>query len=175
MAGKLSDDLLAISSMLMLARERGEIIQLANDLNATIIKAMEIEKTAGTPASKRKAISATIKLTDEEIKGMSKTFKKEFVANGCVAHIIKRPSGKTGFYYEIRYRRNGYNITVSNKNLKTAKKMFVERTMRLDEPIKPKTITFGQMTDEWLNYKNGKVHFRTWQNYQTHAERYFSA
>ena len=174
MAGKLSDDLLAISSMLMLARERGEIIQLANDLNATIIKAMEIEKTAGTPASKRKAISATIKFTDEEIKGMSKTFKKEFVANGCVAHIIKRPSGKTGFYYEIRYRRNGYNITVSNKNLKTAKKMFVERTMRLDEPIKPKTITFGQMTDEWLNYKNGKVHFRTWQNYKTHAEKYFT-
>ena len=102
MAGKLSDDLLAISSMLMLARERGEIIQLANDLNATIIKAREIEKTAGTPASKRKALSATIKFTEEEIKGMSKTFKKEFIANGCVAHIIKRPSGKNGIYYEIR-------------------------------------------------------------------------
>lgn len=174
MAGKLSDDLLAISSMLMLARERGEIIQLANDLNATIIKAMEIEKTAGTPASKRKALSATIKFTDEEIKGMSKTFKKEFIANGCVAHIIKRPSGKSGFFYEIRYRRNGYNISVSNKNLKTAKRMFAEATTKLDEPKKPKAITFGQMTDEWLAYKKGKVVDHTWEMYKRYASLYFS-
>lgn len=174
MAGKLSDDLLAISSMLMLARERGEIIQLASDLNATIIKAMEIEKTAGTPASKRQALSATIKFTDEEIKGMSKTFKKEFIANGCVAHIIKRPSGKSGFFYEIRYRRNGYNISVSNKNLKTAKRMFAEATTKLDEPKKPKAITFGQMTDEWLAYKKGKVVDHTWEMYKRYASLYFS-
>ena len=46
------------------------------------------------------------------------------------------------------YRRNGYNISVSNKNLKTAKRMFAEATTKLDEPKKPKAITFGQMTDE---------------------------
>lgn len=160
--------------MLMTATERGELIRLAGELNSTVLKVMEIEKTAGTPAEKKKALSATIKFTDEEIKGMSKTFKKEFVANGCVAHIIKLPSGKSGFFYEIRYRRNGYNISVSNKNLKTAKKIFAEATTKLDEPKKPKAITFGQMTDEWLAYKKGKVVDHTWEMYKRYASLYFS-
>lgn len=160
--------------MLMTATERGELIRLAGELNSTVLKVMEIEKTAGTPAEKKKALSATIKFTDEEIKGMSKTFKKEFIANGCVAHIIKRPSGKSGFFYEIRYRRNGYNISVSNKNLKTAKRMFAEATTKLDEPKKPKAITFGQMTDEWLAYKKGKVVDHTWEMYKRYASLYFS-
>ena len=170
---KLSEDLIAISTMLMTATERGELIRLANELNSTVLKAMEMEKTAGAPAEKRQALSATVKFTDKEIKGMSKTFKKEFIANGCVAHIIKRPSGKNGIYYEIRYRRNGYNITVSNKNLKTAKRMFVERTMRLEEPVKIKVITFGVMAEEWLAYKKGKVVDHTWEMYRRYANLYF--
>lgn len=171
---KVSEDLLAISSMVMTASARGELIRLANEINSAVLKVIKLEKSGQVPQEKTKALSATIKFTDEEIKGMSKSFKKEFIANGCVAHITKRPSGKEGVCYEIRYRRNGYNITVSNKNLKTAKKMFVERTMRLDEPVKIKVITFGQMTDEWLQYKNGKVTFATWQNYKMHAEKYFT-
>lgn len=170
---KISEELIAISTMIMTARERGELLQAANELNAAVMKVMEIEKTAGKPAE-RKALSATIKFTEQEIKGMSKTFKKEFVANGCVAHIIKRPSGKNGFYYEIRYRRNGYNITVSNKDLKTAKKMFVDGTKQLDEPVKQKEITFGQMTDEWLAFKKGKVVDHTWRLYKRLSEQYFT-
>ncbi len=171
---KLSEELIAITTMLLTASGRGELVKLAGDLNSVVLKAMEMEKTAGLPAEKKQALSATIKFTDEEIKGMSKTFKKEFIANGCVAHIIKRPSGKNGIYYEIRYRRNGYNITVSNKNLKTAKKMFVERTMRLDDPYSVKSVTFGEMTDEWLAFKKGKVVEHTWKLYSRLAELYFS-
>lgn len=171
---KLSEELIAITTMLLTASGRGELVKLAGDLNSVVLKAMEMEKTAGLSAEKKQALSATIKFTDEEIKGMSKTFKKEFIANGCVAHIIKRPSGKSGIYYEIRYRRNGYNITVSNKNLKTAKKMFVERTKRLDEPVKAKVITFGEMTDEWLAYKKDKVVDHTWKLYSRLAELHFS-
>ena len=52
---------------------------------------------------------------------MPKTFRKEFRADGCTARIRKKPSGKNGYLYEIRYRRNGYNISASNKNLEEAK------------------------------------------------------
>lgn len=171
---KLSDDLIAISTMLMTAHERGEVIALAGELNGLISRAMEVEKGVSTP--KQKALSATIKFTNKEVKSMSKTFKREFIGNGCVAHIIKRPSGKSGFYYEIRYRRNGYNITVSNKDLKTAKKKFIEMTNKLEAPEKYHTnvITFGQMTDEWLEYKKDKVDPHTWQGYKRHAKNYFS-
>lgn len=173
---KLSDDLITISTMLMTASGRGEVIRLAGELNSTILKAMDLEKTGAIP-KQAKALSATIKFTSEELKGMSKTFKKEFIAGGCVAHIIKRPSGKSGVYYEIRYRRNGYNITVSNKDIKIAKQMFIAATSRLESPevYRQGAVTFGQMTDEWLDYKKDKVHIRTWQTYKMHAEKYFDA
>ncbi len=87
MAGKLSDNLLAISSMLMTATERGELIRLANDLNATIIKAMEIEKTAGTPASKRQAISAQpLNSPTRRLKACRKRLKKN-LSQTAALHI----------------------------------------------------------------------------------------
>ena len=173
MNGRISEDLINFSAMLMTAHGRGELVQLANELNSTILKVIELEKSGQLP-QERNALSAAIKFTKEEIRGMSKSFKKEFIANGCVAHVTKRPSGKDGVYYEIRYRRNGYNITVSNKDLNKAKQLFVERTAHLDEPTKPKAITFGQMADEWLSYKKGKVTNRTWHSYSYHAQKYFT-
>ena len=101
MQKRLSNDLINISTMLLMAQERGEVITIAGKLNALIQSAMEIEKAGNYnfTDTKKKTSSATIKFMKEEIDMMSKTFKKEFIANGCVARIIKRPSGKTGFYY----------------------------------------------------------------------------
>lgn len=61
---------------------------------------------------------------------MAKTFKKEFIANGLVARVIKRQSGKNSFLYEIRYRRNGYNISASSTDLKEAKAKFLKMTQQ---------------------------------------------
>ena len=95
---------------------------------------------------------------------------------GCVGRTIKRPSGKRSFCYEIRYRRNGYNISVSSTNINIAKKLFIAATKNLEAPetlAKNKT-KFGAIVDEWLEYKKGKVSFRHWQNFQCHAKRYFT-
>ncbi|MDE6504834.1 MAG: hypothetical protein K2L42_03090 [Clostridia bacterium] len=179
MQQRLSEDLIAISTLLMTAKERGEVIRLAGELNTVIEKAMEIEKagTATFPQEKKKTLSASIKFTKEEINKMSKTFKKEFIANGCVAHIIKRPSGKSGCYYEIRYRRNGYNITVSDKDLKTAKQLFIEATKNLQSPeaLAQNRQKFGVITGEWLEFKKGKIAFQTWQGYNSFAQKFFTA
>lgn len=70
---------------------------------------IEYAPTSNAPGQKKKAVSTTLQFTMKEIAKMSKTFKKEFIANGLVAHVIKRESGKRGYFYEIRYRRNGYN------------------------------------------------------------------
>lgn len=102
-----------------------EITSTAKMLDEMICKFIK----SGLPTpSKTPCLSAMIKFSLNEIDLMLQPFKKEFIANGCVAHIIKRPSGKNGCYYEIRYRRNGYNISVSNKNLKRAKNAFINQT-----------------------------------------------
>lgn len=172
----LSEDLIAISTMLMVAHDRGEVIRLAGELNGTIQRAMEIEKARknALPVKQAKTSSALIKFSEGEIDMMSKTFKKEFIANGLVARVIQRPSGKNGHYYEIRYRRNGYNITVSNKDLKVAKALFVKKTRHLDPPEVTARVklSFGAVCSEWIEYKRGKIAEKTWKEYQTNAEKY---
>ena len=76
----------------------------------------------------RSTVSSEIKFTKQEIKNMATTFKKVFIANGLIAHVLKKTSGKNSFCYEIRYRSNGYDIRVSSTDLNTAKEKFLNKT-----------------------------------------------
>ena len=67
---------------------------------------------------------------------MPKTFKKEFRTDGCTAHIRKRQCGKNFYTYTVRYRKNGYNIEITNKNLDIAKKKFIEKLKTAEKVIK---------------------------------------
>ena len=67
--------------------------------------------------SKTKAVSSLVHFTHKEIKNMATTFKKVFIANGLCAHVLKKPSGKNSFCYEIRYRANGYAIILKMKKM----------------------------------------------------------
>ena len=173
----LSKDLIAISSMLLMAQERGEVIRLAGELNALIESAMKIEKEHNYDfsATTKKTSSTTIKFTKQEVDNMSKTFKKEFISNGCLGRIIQRPSGKNGVYYEIRYRRNGYNVSVCNKDINKAKELFVIATYNLDKyktTVKSK-LRFIAIATEWLEYKkNNLANPHTYQQYESRINRF---
>ena len=78
--------------------------------------------------AKNKAVSSLVHFTHKEIKNMSTTFKKVFIANGLAAHVLKKPSGKNTFRYEIRYRANGYCIIASSTDLRKAKEKFLAKT-----------------------------------------------
>lgn len=171
----LSKDLISISSMLLMAKERREIVSIASEINDLIQTAMNLEKAENYSFSEaKKTISTTIKFTKKEVDSMSKTFKKEFIANGCAGRIIKRPSGKKGFYYEIRYRRNGYNISVSNKRIEKAKELFIIATHNLEQ-YKTTIINkfkFGFIACEWLEYKKRTLSsIHTYQQYESRINR----
>lgn len=155
---------------------RDKAVQLMLQSVADTITCDVVNELIGKRNNSKKTSSAKIKFTKKEIESMSKTFKREFIANGMAAHIIERPSGKHGSFYEIRYRRNGYDITVSNKELKTAKAMFIEATQNLpppDQKAKNK-FSFGFIADEWLRYKHGKVAQDTWRGYESQIRRFIS-
>lgn len=179
MEKKLSDNLISFSNILMLAHDRSEIIKIAANLNGMICQALDMEKsgTLALPEENKKTLSAEIKFTKEEVNMIkSKTFKREFIANGCVGRVIRRPSGKKNCYYEIRYRRHGYNISVSHKDIDVARKLFIEKTSNLDSPEKlvQAKLKFGTIVEEFLEYKKGKVGFQHWQEYASNAKRYFT-
>ena len=49
--------------------------------------------------------------------------------NNCKNHVLKRTKRKNAISFEIRYRRNGYNIYVTASTLEVAKKKFVTATL----------------------------------------------
>lgn len=56
---------------------------------------------------------------------MPTRFRKEFLIKGCYVHCRKRRSGKHTVNYELRYRRDGYNICVSSNNINVVKEKFI--------------------------------------------------
>ena len=113
-----------------------------------------------------------LKFTNQEINQMPKTFRKEFRADGCTARIRKRPSGKHGVIYEIRYRRNGYNISVANKNLAEVKRLFIQalKTAKASQKITGVPKTFHSFSMYYFeNFRIKKVAEKT---YKTDYNRY---
>ena len=116
----------------MMARERSEVINVANDCTALIERLIALEsQNQGNIATLQhtRSVTTIIKFTYKEINMMSFTFKKEFIANGLAAHVIKKESGRNSYCYEIRYRSNGYNIIASSTDLAEAKRKFLAKTV----------------------------------------------
>ena len=127
MNNKLSDSLISLTTKLMMVNTRTEAIQLSGELNELIRQSLELEQS-GDAELHTKSATTTLKFTKKEISKMAETFKKVFIANGLVAHIIKRESSKKTFCYEIRFRSNGYDITASSVILEKAKEKFLAKT-----------------------------------------------
>lgn len=57
---------------------------------------------------------------------MPNKFKKIFRTNGYTAWIRRRSDDRYKCSYEVRYRRSGYNISVSGKTIEIAKQRFID-------------------------------------------------
>ena len=160
---KISDDLLLLTTKLLTASNRCEIINLAKEYTNVVERLMQVEQQGNTLENKTKTVSATVKFTKQEISNMATTLKKEFIANGLVAHVIKRKSGTKNYCYEIRYRSNGFNITASSTNLEKAKQKFIAMTKpkeiekyRIRRPT-GKRHSLERIFQEWYKLKEGNI------------------
>ena len=139
-----------------------------NPTEAELLKAsIEMLEAAKTKTEQR-AVSGIIHFEYKELKNMPIDAKKEFIAEGCIAHITKRPSGKGTVCYEIRYRRKGKNISVSSTDLSEAKQKFIDA-------LSVKTHSKKSMEDiinAWIQRKSLKVCEGTVKNYRTYCRDY---
>ena len=117
--------------------------------------------------------SGTIIFTKGEVSDMDKTFKRHFIINGYIAHVEKRKSGKNGFYYLIRYRRNGYNIAAASVNLHEAKLKFLEKTKpeNIGKYLVKRDIcglnSLEEIFEEWYQYKLGSINEKALNQYKS--------
>lgn len=130
----MNETLITLASKLILASTSGDqmtVNTISNELSATLT-----QKDKGKYSSPFDFYSDNVgflKFNNTEILKMPKTFRKEFRTQGCTAHVRKRKSGKHTYNYEIRYRRNGYNIEVSANNIEEAKRKFIEKLNAADK------------------------------------------
>ena len=162
--------------MLSVAKNNEERKRLTQE-----IAALNAELTGGAESNGKTVYCRPLKFTDKEISKMPKRFRKEFRVEGCTAHVRRRCDDRYRCSYEIRYRRNGYNVTASATTLEEAKQRFIEKLRKADEQKKrgvPKPsgnsvpTTFNGFAEFWLdnfhkrkvvpkNYENAKRLFRS--------------
>ena len=80
----------------------------------------------GSQREETETQSQFLEFTAKEISKMPKEIRKEFRTCGLRAHIRKRVRGNS-VNYEIRCRRQGYNISASGVTVEEAKDRFIER------------------------------------------------
>lgn len=158
------------------------VLKLAEQSITTETLRNLIEKDEELPLRKQEDKQAKFNLlfTNKEIKKMPKTFKKEFRAEGCTARVRKRPCGKDTFTYEIRYRRNGYNVSACGKTKEEAKENFIKK-LKTARPIKQaveQSQDFCRFTEYYFEkYRSKKVTEVTLKNdmlrYNKYLKPYF--
>ena len=99
-----------------------------------------------------------IELTEKELSKMTKEFKTNYMLSGLVVRARITKSG----VYELRYRKNGYNIAVSHKQLEMAKKKFKQAlltpyTKKPKQEIKVIEPTAYEYTKSWLEIEGSKI------------------
>lgn len=138
-----------------------------------------------SPATQIKLIRGYVKFTQKEISLMPTRFRKIIRLEGCTIQAYKRISGTKHkkINYELRYRRNGYNIYVSSNNIDTAKKKFIEKLHRFENGDGQNDTTkvpvlFDDFTRYYFeNFRKRKVKPQTYTKdgyrYKNHIFPYF--
>ena len=116
-----------------------ENLNQLKDLLGTFNEMLENKEFASLlKQNKQETLEKQLAFTEKEIDKMPKTFRKEFRTDGCTARVYRRQVSKNAFTYDIMYRRNGYNVIVTDKNLENAKKRFIEK-LKTAEKVEKKT------------------------------------
>lgn len=158
--------------MLSLANDTADKERLTKE-----IAALNAELTGSAESNEKTVYCRPLKFTDKEISKMPKTFRKEFRVEGVTAHVRKRCDDRYRCSYEIRYRRNGYNITASATTLEEAKQRFIDKLHQADKQEKTSTVVseraptmFNDFAFFWFEqYHKRKVTERT---YKTNLNRF---
>ncbi|MCM1043282.1 MAG: site-specific integrase [Corallococcus sp.] len=148
----------------------------SNEVGRSILKATadsiafnKIDERPSDLQTKQLTDKSALKFSEKEISKMPKTFKKEFRVQGCTAHIRQRKSGKNTWNYEIRYRRNGYNVCASANDAQKAKDKFIALLNEVEKAGKKNSVsavptTFHQFASYYFEtYYKRKVVSKTYK------------
>lgn len=98
-----------------------KITKLSAEDFALLLERVQEKQQTNQDTTKR----GIVEFTDKEINTMPKNIKKLLLIDKKRCRLRTHPSGKNSVTYEIRYRRDGYDISASGKTLELAKANFL--------------------------------------------------
>ena len=145
-------------------------------------KKEEPAAAGGEATSLNGEFTGFLKFTDKEISKMPKSFRHTFIAEGKVIFYRKRKRGKlyAAVTYEARYRRHGYNISVSAQKLEDLKARFIEALHATERGGVKIPSTFHEFATYYFeNFRKRKVKPLTYENdmyrYNNHLKPAFGS
>ncbi len=118
----------------------------------------------------KQAETVFLEFTKKELSKMPKFFRTVYkLKGGKAAHIRQKENGT----YEIRYRRDGLNLSVSSKNLADAKERFIQALCTAKTETMSNKAFFGQYAMQWLEVvKKPQIKETTWESYLWTLQKY---
>ncbi len=133
--------------------KRDRILQLCLNTAADSIDENILRSIIGQDTNKNlNGFAANLNFSEKEYLEMPKQFRKMFRHQGCVVRVYRRLSGKSHYNYEIRYRRDGYNVYASANNLEAAKQKFIDKLNEVDKYGAAQTPSVPTTIDGFANY-----------------------
>ena len=178
--------LLELAGQLMLAgvMHQDEEIEKISEQLAAELRQTEKERggAVSAPPPNDNDLRGFLKFDAKEISKMPKSFRHTFIAEGKVICYRKRIRGKVSCSYEARYRRHGFNISVSANDLIKLKDRFIEALHAAESGAKlPKVpTTFHEFATYYFeNFRKRKVKPLTYENdtyrYNNHLKPFFGS
>lgn len=137
-----------------------EILAISEKLAAALKRHFDFTEIEEFPPTSDEHCYGFLKFTFKEISKMPKHFKDFFRAEGCTVHFRKRIRGKNSCSYEARYRRHGYNISVSATTIELLKERFVQilNGYEKNDSISSAPSTFNEFAEFYFeNFRKRKV------------------
>ena len=123
-----------------------------------------------------------LKFNHKEILKMPKQFRRIFCVDNYIVHARRRKRSKYGYHYEARYRRHGYNISVSSTDPEKLKEKFIEAINAAEQGESANKIptTFHEFAIFYFDtFRSRKVKPLTLENdkyrYKNHLKPYFES
>ena len=97
---------------------------------AALSAVAQIENLPLLPATEGSNDDIIITFTKKELMSMPKKFREYFMHDGRKHKVRRRQTGKNSYSYNIRYRRDGYDIDVSSTSWEEVRQRFIAALQR---------------------------------------------
>jgi hypothetical protein len=133
-------------------------------LNAAMPDDKDTQKQIKQELKKAKAEITIVKFTEKEISQMPKVIQRLIIIDKKRCRLRTRKSGKNSTTYQIRFRRDGYEINANGKTIELAKANFIEKAIAQGQYF-PVTVPEHKKSEHKI-----RLHCDLWHEYNMHRK-----